>query len=72
VQLESRVKIILLALDCILAKVVAKFIMVARWFTFKPKIPIWEFYVNLIRLVLIWHIFSGFDITYQEKSGNPG
>jgi hypothetical protein len=22
--------------------------------------------------VLIWYIFSGFGIVYQEKSGNPG
>jgi hypothetical protein len=71
---------------------------VARWFVFKPKIPIWVnfgapyigkclyiswpfwnilrtwwifYYGNLLHLVLIWCIFSGFGILYREKSGNP-
>jgi hypothetical protein len=30
-----------------------------------------KFYDHLEHLVLIWYIFSGFGITYQEKSGNP-
>jgi hypothetical protein len=30
------------------------------------------FYDHLVHFVLIWYIFSGFGITYQEKSGNPG
>jgi hypothetical protein len=25
-----------------------------------------------LHLVLIWYIFSGFGITYHDKSGNPG
>jgi hypothetical protein len=29
------------------------------------------FYDHLVHLVIIWYIFSGFGITYQEKSGNP-
>jgi hypothetical protein len=31
-----------------------------------------KFYEHLVHFVLIWYIFSGFGITYQEKSGNPG
>jgi hypothetical protein len=30
------------------------------------------FYDHLVHFVLIWCIFPGFGITYQEKSGNPG
>jgi hypothetical protein len=30
------------------------------------------FYVHLVPFVFIWYIFSGFGITYLEKSGNPG
>jgi hypothetical protein len=30
-----------------------------------------EFYDHLVHFVLILYIFSGFGITYQEKSGNP-
>jgi hypothetical protein len=29
------------------------------------------FYDHLVHFVLIWYIFSGFGIMYQEKSGNP-
>jgi hypothetical protein len=31
-----------------------------------------KFYDHLVHLVMIWKIFSGFGITYQQKSGNPG
>jgi hypothetical protein len=71
---------------------------VARWFVFKPKIPIWvnfgglyvdwkrliyfmaicnilrtfgKFYDHLVNFLLIWYIYYGFGITYQQKSGNP-
>jgi hypothetical protein len=30
------------------------------------------FYDHLVHFVFIWCNFSGFDIMYQEKSGNPG
>jgi hypothetical protein len=30
------------------------------------------FYDHLVHYVLIWYIFSGFGIMYQEKSGNHG
>jgi hypothetical protein len=30
------------------------------------------FYDHLLHFVLIWCIFSGFGILWQEKSGNPG
>jgi hypothetical protein len=30
-----------------------------------------QFYDHLVHFVLIWYIFSGFGITYQQKSGNP-
>jgi hypothetical protein len=36
---------------------------------------LWTFVISYYRLelfVFIWYIFSGFGITYQEKSGNPG
>jgi hypothetical protein len=26
---------------------------------------------HLVHFVFIWYIFSGFDIMYKEKSGNP-
>jgi hypothetical protein len=29
------------------------------------------FYDHLVHFELIWYIFSGFGIMYQEKSGNP-
>jgi hypothetical protein len=29
------------------------------------------FYDHLVHFVFIWYNFSGFDIVYQEKSGNP-
>jgi hypothetical protein len=29
------------------------------------------FYGHLVHFVLIWYIFSGFGIMYQEESGNP-
>jgi hypothetical protein len=29
------------------------------------------YYDHLVHFVLIWYIFSGFGIMYQEKSGNP-
>jgi hypothetical protein len=32
----------------------------------------WDIFDHLIHSVFIWYIFSGFGITYQEKSGNPG
>jgi hypothetical protein len=56
---------------------------VARWFVFKPKIPIWVnfeglrlqivdiFYGHLGYFMTIWYILSGFGIMHQEKSGNP-
>jgi hypothetical protein len=31
-----------------------------------------DFYDHLVHFVLMWYIFSGFGITCQEKSGNPG
>jgi hypothetical protein len=31
-----------------------------------------NFFDKSVHFVLIWEIFSGFGITYQEKSGNPG
>jgi hypothetical protein len=31
-----------------------------------------KFYDHMVHFVLIWYIFSGSGITYQEKSGNPG
>jgi hypothetical protein len=30
------------------------------------------FYDHIVHFVLIWYIFSGLGIMYQEKSGNPG
>jgi H+/Cl- antiporter ClcA len=30
-----------------------------------------KFYDHLVNFVLIWYNFSGFGITYQQKSGNP-
>jgi hypothetical protein len=30
------------------------------------------FYDHLVEFVFVWHIFSGFGIMHQEKSGNPG
>jgi hypothetical protein len=27
---------------------------------------------HLVNFVLIWYIYSGFGIMYQDKSGNPG
>jgi hypothetical protein len=30
------------------------------------------FYDHLVHFVLIWYIFSGFGIIYQDKFGNPG
>jgi hypothetical protein len=33
--------------------------------------PFGIFYDHLVHFVLIWYIFSGFGIMYQEKSGNP-
>jgi hypothetical protein len=29
------------------------------------------FYDHMVHFFLIWYIFSGFGIVYQEKSGNP-
>jgi hypothetical protein len=29
-------------------------------------------YGQLVHFVVIWHIFPGFRMLYQEKSGNPG
>jgi hypothetical protein len=59
--------------------------VVAGWFVYKPKIPIWvnfeglwngECWViwNILRpfgnLLVIWYIFPRFGILCQEKSGN--
>jgi hypothetical protein len=30
------------------------------------------FFDHLVHFVVIWYIFSGFGIMYQEKSGIPG
>jgi hypothetical protein len=43
---------------------------VARWFVFKPKIPIWV-NLGLGYVVVIWYISPRFGILCQEKSGNP-
>jgi hypothetical protein len=32
----------------------------------------WYIYGHLVKLVVIWYIFSRFGMFYQEKSGNPG
>jgi hypothetical protein len=32
----------------------------------------WIFYDHWVHFVIIWYIFFGFGIMYQEKSGNPG
>jgi hypothetical protein len=33
---------------------------------------IWDIFGHMVHLVFIWYIFSGLDMMYQEKSGNPG
>jgi hypothetical protein len=40
--------------------------------TWKILWRFWVFYDHLVHFLLIWFIFSGFGIMYQEKSGNPG
>jgi hypothetical protein len=55
-----------------------KFWRALDWNMFKYFLAIlnilWRFgifYDHLVRFVVIWYIFSGFGIMYQEKSGNP-
>jgi hypothetical protein len=31
-----------------------------------------KFNEHLVQFVLIWYIFSGFGVTFEERSGNPG
>jgi hypothetical protein len=55
-----------------------KFWRVLHWKMLRSLMAIWnmlrsfgKFYDHLVHFVLIWYIFSGFGITYQQKSGNP-
>jgi hypothetical protein len=41
---------------------------IAIWNIFRT---FWKFYGHLEQFLLIWYIFSGFGIMYQERSGNP-
>jgi hypothetical protein len=48
------------------------------WKMFTHVMAIWNifwifaiFYDHWVYFVLIWYIFSGLGIMYQEKSGNP-
>jgi hypothetical protein len=45
---------------------------VARWFAFKPKIRIFPGILNiLLSFGTFCEHFSGFGLTWQNKSGNP-
>jgi hypothetical protein len=41
----------------------------AIWYILRP---IGKVDGHLVHIVVIWYIFSHFDMLYQEKSGNPG
>jgi hypothetical protein len=56
-----------------------KFWWALDWKMFIYCLAIWNilrifgiFYEDLVHFVFTWYIFSGFGITFQEKSGNPG
>jgi hypothetical protein len=53
--------------------------MVLQWKLSVYFMDIWSilrpFYIfrgNLVYFVVIWYIFPGFGLLYQEKSGTPG